>query len=118
MAKLINSVRLKLLGINFCTIIHEDNTKKKKKLCLQKGLQAIILWYFLYPFFSLYLYDNDSQQCNQPIHLNSYFNLHVSLSLWHPVSVTLSNFKFVSQNVTNKSCLVCFMSGKNALLVT
>ena len=59
-------------------------------------------------------------------YLNNYFNLNVCLSILGLSDVCLSvsrTYEFVipavrSQNVTNKSCLVCVKSEKYAFLVT
>ena len=95
MVNLVHSVRLKLLGMIFCTIIHEDNTKKRKKAMFAKGIACNNFMVLSISFFSLYLYDNDSQQYYQPTYLNSYFNLNVCLSLLRVASVKLSNFQFL-----------------------
>ena len=52
-------------------------------------------------------------------HLNNYFNFHVCLSFRCPCVRKLAPIPaVVSENVTNKSCLVCVMSEKYASWVT
>ena len=57
------------------------------------------------------------------LHLHNYFVVHVCLSMrhkcWqHPVSVPISIPLDASQNVSNKSCLVCVKNEKYAYWVT